>query len=112
MKMSENEVIHLMLLRILPGELIQRFLLPLELIMLVMGQAAVLRPDVSYAVGDPRVKRAEEPLHNAVVEYVFDDTIAERRRSEAVSMSEAKPPAGYIHDTRLGQLLHAELFKI
>ena len=101
-----------MLLRILPGKLIQRFLLPLELIMFVMGQAAVLRPDVSYAVGYPRVKRAEEPLHNAVVEYVFDDTVAERRRSEPVSMSETEFLAGYVHDTRLGQLLHSELFKI
>ena len=36
-----------------------------------MGQTAVLRPDVSYAVGYPRVKRAEEPLHYTVVEYIF-----------------------------------------
>ena len=76
------------------------------------GKTISARPAVSQPESEPRMQGAEQYLQETTVEHPAKETVAERRRTQSVSMTKAEDLATDLHTRRLHKALHSKLFKI
>jgi len=110
--MTEDEMVHLVLLLKLRRKLIERLRLTFEHILLVTRQPVAARPSVAQPEGYPRMQKAEQELENPVVEHSAQEPITQRSRPQAVSVAQAERFAADLHKSRLLQAYHSEFLEI
>jgi len=101
MIMPEDEIIHLIFNRIRICKSAEWFIHAFEYILFMTGKTVAAGPAVTEPEGNPWMKQTEKALGNPVVEKSTEETVSERNRAEAVSMSETEPPAANIDKMRL-----------
>ncbi len=112
MIMAEDEIIDRMAGVEINRELIQRLILPLELILLVMRQTVLARPPVAEPISHPWMQKAEKELEHTIMESPAHRTITERDRPQTITMSETEPPPPDLNQSRLHKTRHPEFLEI
>jgi hypothetical protein len=58
------------------------------------------------------MQKTEKELKNTIMENTAQEAIAERNRSEAITMAQTESLSTDLNDRRLGQAYHSELLKV